>query len=145
MIAVIYTVRKKKEQAIIPNIAFKCRNTLVLTAANFLSPFDSMSTNFFLPAFIIYVLKQGPTASSLAITFYAVLGVIVSPFFGRWIAKIGTAKPIIVWFSGLWRIIITVVLILYLKPGANVYVIYVIMLLAGLYSTAGGVISSAGP
>lgn len=145
LISVIWTVAKKKETAIIPNIAFKSRNTLVLTAANFLSPFDSMSTNFFLPLFIIYILKQGPTVSSLAITLYAVLGLFISPIFGRWIARIGTAKPVIVWFSGAWRVVITLALIFYLKPGANIFVIYALMLLAGLYSTAGGVIASAGP
>jgi MFS family permease len=145
LIITIYTIRKKKEEAIIPSIAFKDRNTLAMTAANFLSPFDSMSTNFFLPAFIMTVLSRNPVESSFALSLYSVLGIFLSPFFGRWIARIGTCKPIIIWFSGAWRVIITVALIIYLKPGANIYVIDVLMFLAGLYSTTSGVIASTGP
>jgi MFS family permease len=145
LVITILNIRKKKDAAIIPGFAFKDRNTLAMTFANFLSPFDSMSTNFFLPAFIMTVLSKTPVESSFALSLYSILGVIISPFFGRWIAKLGTCKPIIVWFSGAWRVIITVALILVLKPGANLIVIDIIMFLAGLYSTAGGVIASTGP
>jgi len=145
LIVTIYTIRKKKDDAIIPSVAFKDRNTLAMTAANFLSPFDSMSTNFFLPAFIMTVLLKSPIESSFSLSLYSILGVILSPFLGRWIARLGTCKPIIVWFSGLWQVVITLALIFYLKPGADLMVINILMFCAGLYSTAGGVIASTGP
>lgn len=145
LVGTIFTIKKKKDEAIIPISAFKDRNTLAMTAANFLSPFDSMSTNFFLPAFIMSVLLKSPIESSFALSLYSILGLILSPFFGRWIARIGTCKPIIVWFSGAWRIVITLALIFYLRPGANLLVIDILMFLAGLYSTAGGIVASTGP
>ncbi|GHU66037.1 hypothetical protein AGMMS49983_14870 [Clostridia bacterium] len=145
LIVTVVNIRKKKDKAIIPSYAFKDRNTIAMTAANFLSPFDSMSTNFFLPAFIMTVLLKTPLESSFALSLFSILGIVVSPFFGRWVARIGTCKPIIVWFSGLWRVVITIALIVVLKPGANLIVIDILMFLAGLYSTAGGVIASTGP
>jgi MFS family permease len=144
LILLIVDIRKKKEDAIIPNIAFKDRNTIALTMANFLSPFHSMSTNFFLPAFVMTVLARTPVESSLALSVYSIAGVFLSPVLGRWVAKRGTAKPVAIWYSGVWRIVITVALLFALRPGTNIIVIYVIMILAGFYNLGGGVIATTG-
>jgi len=144
-IMVVLTIRKKKDDAVLPLSAVKDRNTIGMTIANFLSPFDSVGINFFLPVFMMTVLMATPVAAGMSISLYAVLGIFISPIMGRWVGRIGTVKPIIVYFSGIWRILVTVALLIILVPGASIIVIYIVMFCAGLYSCAGGVVAAAGP
>ncbi|MDR1421600.1 MAG: MFS transporter [Coriobacteriales bacterium] len=145
LVVLIITIRRKRDAAIVPLSAFKNRNTIALFGANFFSPFSSMALSFFLPMFLIYVLGTGAGASSIAMSCYAVVGLFLGPIFGRWVAKSGTVKPIVIWFSGAWRVAITIVFIFVLVPGANIYVVYFLMLLAGLYASAANIVTTAAP
>jgi MFS family permease len=145
LIVLIFVIRKKGDAAIVPRSAFKSRNTIALAAANFLGPFDSMALSFFLPMFLIYILGVGAGASSIAVSCYAILGLFLGPIFGRWVARVGTAKPIVIWFSGAWRVVITIAFIFVLVPGANLYVIYALMFLGGMYANANNITSATAP
>jgi len=144
-ILLILNVRKKGDAAVIPSSVFKNRNAVMLTVINAMGPFTSMCMNFFLPAYIMTVLLLSPVESSLTLAMYSVIGLFFGPIFGRWVAKSGTCKPLSIWFSGVWRIAITIVLIIILVPGQSIFAIGVVMFIAGFYGSAAGVIGSTGP
>ena len=100
LIVLVFIIRKKKDDAIVPLNALKDRNTLVLTGSNFLHNFGAMSISFFIPGFIMRTLATDPIvqtigpalAGGLSTSLMAVLGLFLGPVFGRIIAKQNTAK-----------------------------------------------------
>lgn len=144
LVALVLIIRKKQGAAIIPANALKDRNTLSFAIANFFCMFSNMAVFFFLPMYVITVMQLSATEAGLTTTVYSVAGLFMSPIFGKMIGKAGNAKGVLS-FGCVMRIVIAAALLLFVAPDANIFVIYVIMLIAGFYNSVQSSVFSAGP
>lgn len=152
LIALIIIIRKKGNDAIVPLNALKDRNTLVFTSANFLHNFGSMTISFFLAGFIMRTLTNDPLcvalgpalAAGIASALMAVIGLFLSPVFGKMVAKRGDAKMVMT-IGNVFRVLIMGAFVFVLVPGVPVWVIWVLMFLAGIFNCQQTVTQSAGP
>ena len=152
LVALVVVIRKKQNDAIIPLDALKDRNTLVFTGANFLHNFGAMTISFFIAGFIMRQLAEDPIcvalgpalAAGVASALMAVLGLFLGPVFGRVIAKTGTAKTVMT-IGNVFRVVVMAAFVFVLVPGVPVWVIYVLMFLAGVFNSQQQVTQSAGP
>lgn len=140
----IYDFRKKKGDAIIPTTVLKNRNVLILSCSSFFLTFSSMAIFFFLSSYIIYVMGGSALEASLTAAAMNVLGLIIGPIFGRSIAKSGNARNLLV-IGTIVRIVITTAFILLLSPTTPLWVLVVLMLLAGFYNSQQSVTFSTAP
>ncbi|MEL1135710.1 hypothetical protein AAC978_11050 [Desulfitobacterium sp. THU1] len=69
----------------------------------------------------------------------------MGPILGRMIAKAGNGRTVLVWFSGVLRVVVTVAIIFLLKPTTPLITVYFLTFLAGFYGTAGGVAPAVAP
>lgn len=151
-VALVVSIARKGDDAIVPVSALKDRNTLVFSGVNFMYNFGSMSLSFFIPGFIMTTLTDDPLvgilggafAGGLALSIRAVPGLFLGPFFGKMIAKNNSAKGALM-IGNIFRLIVIVCLVLFLVPGVPVWVIYVLMVLAGIFTSQHSVTMSAGP
>ncbi len=143
-VSLIVSIAKLKEKAFLPLGVLKERNTLCLALANLFTNFHTMAAFFFLPMFAIYVLQASATASGLITSMFAVAGLFMGPIWGKMIGKSGSAKQVYLIGTGI-RIAITVIFIFILNESCSIYVIYGIMLIAGLYNSQTGVTFAAAP
>lgn len=143
-IALVAIVRKKRDDAIVPLSALKNRNVIRFACSNFLANFSNMAVFFFLPTYVIAVMQLSATEAGLSTTMYSVAGLFLGPVFGRAIGKAGTAKGVLS-LSFILRVFVSGSFLLLLAPDTNILLIYVVMLVAGVYSSANGASFSAGP
>ena len=143
-ISLIASVVKQKEQAFLPLGVLKERNTLCLAVANLFTNLHTMCAFFFLPMFAIYVLQASSTASGLITSMFAVAGIFMGPVWGKMISKAGTAKNVYLIGTGI-RIVITAVFIFILNERCSMFMIYILMLVAGLYNSQTGVTFASAP
>lgn len=134
LLGLIYTIRKKGSNCIVPIGVLTDRNTLILTIDSFLMNFSLVAIFFFIPSYILYVLEGSATQSGLTSTLIAVAGLFMSPVFASIIGKTGSARgPLTI--GMILRIVIHIVFIVILSPHTNILVIYVLMLIAGFYQS----------
>ncbi|WP_258360135.1 MFS transporter [Moorella sulfitireducens] len=145
LLVLIFVVKEKRADAFIPSTVLTDRNTVCLAAANFFGNLSTMALFFFLPLYILYVMKQSPLSAGAAISFYSIAGLFMGPILGRMIAVAGNGRTVLVWFSGVLRVIVTVAIIFLLKPTTPLITVYILTFLAGFYSTAGGVAPAVAP
>lgn len=144
LISLIVSVIRLKERAFLPLGVLKERNTLCLAVANLFTNLHTMAGFFFLPMFAIYVLQASATASGLITSMFAVVGLFMGPVWGKMIGKSGTAKNVYLLGTGV-RIVITVIFVFILNENCPLYLIYGLMLVAGLYNSQTGVTFAAAP
>ena len=152
LVAFIFWLAKKKNDCIVPLNALKDRNTIVLSASYFFHNFGSMSISFFLAGFIMsncandpITLTIGPALTAgIASAMMAILGLFISPVFGKMIAKAGTAKTVMI-IGNVARVVVMGAFVLVLVPGVPVWLIFVLMFLAGIFNSQQTVTQSAGP
>ncbi|MDY4969252.1 MAG: MFS transporter [Lachnospiraceae bacterium] len=144
LISLIVSISVLKEKAFLPLGVLKERNTLCLAVANLFTNLHTMAAFFFLPMFAIYVLQTSATASGLITSAFAVAGLFMGPVWGKMIGKSGTAKNVYLIGTGI-RIAITVIFIFILNENCSIYLIYGLMLVAGLYNSQTGVTFAAAP
>jgi MFS family permease len=152
LIWLIFVMRKKGADAIIPLPAIKDRNTLGFALSNFLSNFSAIAVLFFVPGYVVRTLSADPLvttlgtalAASLPTTLIAVIGLFLGPVFGRLIAKRGDAK-LIIWIGAITRVVVIGGFVLLLNPTTPVWLVYVLMFVAGVYNSQNTVAFSAGP
>lgn len=152
LVLLVINVAKKGDDAIIPLGALRNRNTLVFSAINFLYNVGAMSITFFVPGFIMTYLSGDPLvgvlgaalAAGLAMSIRAIPGLFLGPVFGKMIAKANDAKGALR-IGNVLRIIVIGALALFLAPGLPVWIIYVFMVLAGIFTSQHSVTMSAGP
>ena len=152
LIVLVFIIRNKQNDAIIPIDALKDRNTLVLTGANFLHNFGAMTISFFIAGFIMRQLTEDPIcltlgpalAAGVASALMAVLGLFLGPIFGKKIAEAGTAKGVMT-LGNVFRVIVMAAFVFVLVPGVPVWVIYVLMFLAGVFNSQQQATQSAAP
>ncbi|MDR1248803.1 MAG: MFS transporter [Treponema sp.] len=145
MVLLIVDIRKKGTAAFVPAPVLKDRNTLCLTIANFFGTFSAMACTFFLAPFIMTVMGQNAVSTSIVNSALAIAGLFMGPIIGRAIGKAGNARSIIMWGSGAYRLVLQIALFIALGPQTPIWIIYIIMFLAGFYSVAGGVAPAVGP
>jgi MFS family permease len=144
LIVFILIVRKKGDGAILPIRVLKDPNTLCLTFLNLLCNFSMMAVFFFVPTYVLYVMKRPAMEAGLVTTVYSVLGLFLGPVFGRMIGKARNARGVLT--SGtIVRIVTTVGFIFFLKPDTSIWVVYILMFIAGYYSSQNSVTMSAAP
>ena len=151
-VVLVFIVKRKGNDAIVPVNALKDRNTVVFAAANFLHNFGAMTISFFIGGFIMRTLATDPIcmsigpalAAGVASALMAVLGLFLGPVFGKMIAKRGDAKMVMT-LGNIFRVIIMSAFVFLLVPGVPVWVIYVLMFLAGVFNSQQTVTQSAGP
>ena len=111
-----------------------------------------MALSFFIAGFIMRQLTEDPIcmtigpalAGGLASVLMAVLGLFLSPVFGKMIAKSGTAKNVMT-LGNVFRVIVMAAFVFVLVPGVPVWVIYVLMFLAGVFDSQQKATQSAAP
>lgn len=144
VVALAMVIRKKGADAIVPAPALKDKTTVILFGCNFLLIGSSMAVYFFIPSYIIYVLEQSALFATVASAMMGVLGVFMGPILGRSIAKSGNARSVLT--SGtIVRIAVTLAFIFLLKPGTSIYLVWVLMFIAGFYNVQQTVTFSAAP
>lgn len=144
LVILVIAMRKRQGEAIIPTPALKNRNVVAFTLANFFGMFSTMALFFFLPSYIINSMGGNGFQAGIAMACMSLLGVFLGPVVGKSIGKDGSAKKMLS-VSAILRIVVAAVLVFYLTPDANYYVICAIMLIAGLYNIMHSVSFSAGP
>jgi MFS family permease len=144
LILLIVDISKKKGEAIVPVPVLKDKNTCCLVIGNLFSNFSNIPIYFFLPAYAIMVIGVSATEASLLTTLMSVAGLFMGPILGRMIAKAGTARPVLFGSSAL-RIIVAAVLLFILSPSVSIWLVYVVMLIAGFYGSGTSVTFSTGP
>lgn len=140
----VWDMRAKRSAAFIPTTALGDHNTLTFAIANYCTNFSNMAVFFFLPMYLITAMGLSAAESGLTMTMYSIAGLFLGPVFGRMIGRSGTARGVLS-FGCVVRIAVAVALLLVIAPGANVFAIYVIMLVAGVYSSVQNTAFSAGP
>lgn len=152
LILLIVDVFKKGNNAFIPKGAFTDRNTMVFAVADFLVTGSSMVITFFIPSYIMRTLVADPIAmaigpalaAGIASALIAVLGLFLGPIFGKLIAKQANAKMTLAIGSAV-RVVIFLAFLLFLTPETPIWVIFILMFLAGVYNSTNTVVFSAGP
>lgn len=152
LIALIVVVSKKGDDAIVPLGALKDRNTLIFTGCNLMHNLGQMSITFFVPAFVMMQLASDPIVSTvgpalagnLVTVALALFGLFLGPIWGKMIAKDSSAKRALT-IANVFRVGCMAALLFVLKPGVPAWVIYLIVLLAGVYNSNMTVAMSAGP
>jgi MFS family permease len=140
LIVLIVVIAKKGQGAVIPLPALKDRNTVMLATSNFFMNFANMFVFFFLPTYIINVMKPddlGIAASAwsgIVMACFAVAGLFLGPVFGKAIAKSGNARGILN-LGVIARLAMLLCLIFFLTPETNVFVLIgLALVLGGIYS-----------
>lgn len=152
LVCLVVIVRRKGNDAIVPLDAVEDRNTLVFSMCNLLHNLGQMSITFFVPAFVMLQLVNDPIvttlgpalAGGLVTVALAFLGLFLGPVWGKMIAKDSSAKRAMT-IANVFRIIVMVALLFLLVPTTPAWVIYLIVLLAGIYNSNTTVAMSAGP
>lgn len=152
LVILVVDIRKRGDGAIIPKGALGDRNTLVFSGINFLYNFGAMTLTFFVPGFVMTTLVGDPLvgflggalAGGLVLSIRAIPGLFLGPVFGKMIAKTGSAKGALMIGNAL-RIITMATLVVVLVPGTPVWIVYALMILAGIFTVQHSVTMSAGP
>ena len=144
LVVLVVDLVKKKGDAIIPTTVLKDKNTLILSFGSFFLTFSSMAIFFFLSSYILYVMGGTALQASLASAAMSVLGVVIGPMLGRHIGKTGNARGLMI-VGTIARIAITVAFIFLLSPTTPLWVVIVLMLLAGFYNSQQSVTFSTAP
>jgi MFS family permease len=152
LVALIVIINKKGGSAIIPKTVLKDRNTMVFFACLFITVFTAMAVTFFVPTYIILVMTADPlvvaigpaTAGGVAVALTSIVGIFLGPVLGKIIGKTGDVKLILT-IGTILRIIIFAALLFLLKPTTPVWVIFVLLFVAGFYQTQNQTTYSVGP
>jgi MFS family permease len=152
LVALILIIRKKKDAAIIPSSVITDRNTIAFALCNFFANFSAMGIMFFIPGYVMRVLFADPLvvsigpalAAGVTTMLIAALGLVLGPVFGKMIARAGDAKPVII-IGVIARVVVMVAFLFLLNPETPVWIIYIIMFVAGVYNSQNTIAFSAGP
>lgn len=136
-------IKKKGNDAVLPAPALKDRNTLLISINNALANMSSIVISIFIPMYILYVMGGTAVQSSLATALYSIIGIPLGPIFGKWVGKSGSSKGVTV-VGGIARMISMAGFALLLTPESPLMVIYVLVLIAGVFNCQAGITASTG-
>lgn len=152
LVVLVIDLRRKGSSAIVPLDALKDRNVMVFSCLNFFYNFGAMSLTFFVPGFVMTSMTGdslvgflgAALAGGLVLTIRAIPGLFLGPIFGKAIAKSGSARGVL-HLGNVLRIITVAGLIFALAHGVPVWIVYLLMMLAGVFTSQHSVTMSAGP
>lgn len=144
LIGLIFDIRSKGAASIVPATVLTDRNTRCLAAANLMLNWSAMAAYFFIPTYCMYVIQASATQSGLTTTLMSVAGLFMGPIYGRMIGKAGNARTVLLGGTAL-RILLMLAFILLLKPTTSMFVVYVLCVLIGFYSSQAGVTFAVAP
>jgi MFS family permease len=144
LIILIVAIKKKGDGALIPAGVLKDRDTLLVTASLSFAGFANMAVSYFIPTYILYVMQGTATQAGLAGSLMTVLGVVLGPVLGRYVAKKMNARGLLS-VGAIARILITIILIIFISPTMKISILLAIMFLAGFYNCIQSVAQSAVP
>jgi MFS family permease len=76
---------------------------------------------------------------------YAVASLFMGPIFGRYIARKGTAREVVMYGGGLLRCAVQLGFFFLVGPTTPIYVIFILMFIGGFYASVGGVMPAVAP
>lgn len=144
LVGLVFSIKKKGKDSVLPVGVLKDRNTLCLSLSCLTGMFCNMAVFFFIPTYAIYVLGASATQAALCTTLFSVAGLFMGPIYGRIIGKSGNARGVYASISVL-RIIITAVFIFVLKPTSSIWLLWICMLIGSFYNSGSGVTFSVAP
>lgn len=144
LVALVSIISKKQERAFIPAPVLKNPNVLCFFVSNFFTMFSNMALFFFLPMYIISAMGYSAVEAGLSTTLYSVMGLFLSPVFGKMVGRSGNARGILT-FGCILRMAVALALLFFLAPDMSIFVAYVVMFAAGLYRPVQSSGYSAGP
>lgn len=152
LVVLVIDLRREGSSAIVPLDALKDRNVMVFSCLNFFYNFGAMSLTFFVPGFVMTSMTGDPLvgflgaalAGGFVLTIRAIPGLFLGPIFGKAIAKSGSARGVL-HLGNVLRIITVAGLIFALAHGVPVWIVYLFMMLAGVFTSQHSVTMSAGP
>lgn len=144
LIGLAAVIKNKGMAAFLPIGVLKDKNTLCMAGSCLFTNMSNMAAFYFIPMFVIYVLQESATISSVTSALMNIPGIFMGPIFGRWIAKKANIRPVYL-AATVYRAIITLCFIFLLNSSTPVWVLYVLMFLAGFYSSSAGPIFAIGP
>ncbi|MDR2381966.1 MAG: MFS transporter [Bifidobacteriaceae bacterium] len=144
LVVFVMVLKKKGDKAIVPIGALKNRNVAVLTGCNITLMASAMALYFFVPSYVLLVMKGTATQAALTIAATSLVGLVLGPIFGKWIGKTGSARGVLL-LGTLVRLAVTVAFLLLLKPTASIWLVYVLMFLVGIYNIQATTMNSAAP
>jgi len=130
LISFIKLLKKKRDDSIIPISVLKDKNTVIMTLLNMLLNVANVAVMFFVPGYMIYIMNTTATEAGLATTLFAVIGIFLSPVFGRHIGRVGNARGAFTLGSSV-RIAFTFCFFLLMNPDTSPWVVYVLMFIGG--------------
>jgi MFS family permease len=93
---------------------------------------------------MLNVMGVEPIFAAMATSAYSLMNIFLSPFIGRYIGKAGSARTVHT-IGMVFRIVVMLTLMLALSPSFPVWIVIVIMGIAGFYASVQNSVSSAGP
>jgi MFS family permease len=142
--AFIGTVSKKGDQAILPVSALKNVNVVCLSLINVMTNASSMALFFFLPAYVMGVMKKSATEAALTVALMGVIGLVLGPIFGKWIAKARSGRGVAT-LGSIVRIGVTVLFLFLLAPTTSIWVVFALTFVAGVYNIQSMTLTSTAP
>ena len=152
LICLVFVVRKKGNDAIVPLDAVKDRNTLVFASCNLLHNLGFMAITFFVPAYVMMQLAADPVVTTLGPALAggfvsicsALSGLFLGPVWGKMIAKDASAKRAMT-IANVFRVLSMAALLFVLNPGTPALVVYLVVFFAGVANSNMQSSMSAGP
>jgi hypothetical protein len=165
LIILIADITKKGDTAIVPKKIFGDKTSVILALVMLIGNFSAMGLMYFLPQFIptlaandsfvdLFDPSRAGPALLLPQACVAVAGLFLGPIFGRTIAKSGNAKGVILIGTIFQMIVIGGFFLMFMGilgkdangiPVVPYWIILVLMLLAGIYTSRNSITGSAAP
>jgi MFS family permease len=165
LVVLIADIIKKGDTAIIPKKIFGDMTSVILALVMLIANFSSLGLMYFLPQFIPTLAATDslvdlfdPSRTGLALLLpqacMAVAGLFLGPIFGRAIAKSGNAKGVIIIGTVFQMIVIGGFFLMFIGilgkdasgiPFVPYWIILVLMLLAGVFSSRTSIVGSTAP
>jgi MFS family permease len=144
LVLFLVTVKRKGDASMLPVSVLKNRNTMLLACINTALTASAMALFFFLPAYVRYVMGGSATEASLTTTIFGVVGLFLGPVLGKMIAKARNARGVIT-MGTIVRIACTLAFILLLSAKTSIWLVFIIMFIAGVYNIQNTTTNSTAP
>lgn len=147
----VIDIRVKGDRALIPMSVVKDKNTVLLSLMNFFANLSATGILFFIPGYIMRILTDDPLvvtlgaalAAGLATTFIGISGTILSPIYGKINSKMGSVRLVCI-LGVIGRVVVIGGLLLIIGPNCPVWIILVLMFIAGVYNAQNMTAASTG-
>jgi MFS family permease len=145
LLCFVQVVKKKGTEAFLPVPVLKDSNTRYMFFINFCFTFSAMGIGTFLAQYMMNVMGQEPGLIGPVNSVYAVASLFMGPIFGRYIARKGTAREVVMYGGGLLRCAVQLGFFFLVSANSPVWIIFILMFIGGFYASVGGVMPAVAP